>query len=122
MSEVIDIDALMPPSVTIKFGGEEVSVSPPSLAALMRIAELGQLLQNASDYTDAELEAGEAKLAVALVKCIPQLEGKELSTPQKLKLVQIISDMSTPPDAQELAKRGITGDTDPKDRSGSSTK
>lgn len=111
MSDVLDLDALIPPSVTIKFGGNEIEVKPPQVGDVLKLGYLGQKLQDAGSLPDAEIDKLVGDLTGQVNKCIPELAGKPLSTSQLLKLVQIISDMSVPPDAAELKKRGITTDS-----------
>lgn len=112
-SEVLDLDALVPPSVTIKFGGQEIEVKPPKTNEVFRLGFLGQKLSNAQDLNDAELEKIVTDINSLIAKCIPELTGKDLNTTQLLRLVQIISDMATPPDVTQLKDKGVTP-TDPK--------
>lgn len=117
MSEVLDLDALIPDSVTIKFGGEEIEVLPPKTADVLKLGFLGQKMQDLGDMPDDQVETVLANLTEHVRKCIPQLAGKELNTAQLLKLVEIISAMAVPPDAKELEARGITSDTPKKTES-----
>lgn len=115
-SEVLDLDALVPQTAKIKFGGNEVEVQPPKTADLLKLGSLGQKVQGIGDMPDAQVEKIIADLTALIQKIIPELAGTELNTQQILGLVKLISDMATPPDAKELEKRGITpaGATDPK--------
>lgn len=111
MSDVLDLDALVPPQVTIKFGGEEIQVNPPSTIDLLRLGHLGQKLQDAEKLNEEELASAVEGLVKQVQKCIPQLQDKSLNTIQLLKLVEILSAMAVPADAVELQKRGITTDS-----------
>lgn len=122
MTEILDLDALVPDSVMIKFGGEEIEVLPPKAVDVFKLGFLGQKMQDAGDMADGEMETTLANLTEHVRKCIPQLAGKELSTAQLLKLVEIISGMAVPPDTKELESRGITPDAPKKTGSDSSTK
>ena len=116
MSDTLDLDALVPQTAKIKFGDKEVEVQPPKTADLLRLGGLGQKITNLSDLKDSEVERLIADLTELVQKIIPELAGHNLNTQQLLALVKLISDMATPPDAKELAKRGITpvGKSDPK--------
>lgn len=108
MSEIIDLDALIPQSVVIKFGDQNIEVKPPSIGEVLKLGSLGQKLEKADTLPDGELEILLTDLVSHIEKCIPELAGKQLNTAQILKLVGIISQMSVPPDVQELDKKGIT--------------
>jgi hypothetical protein len=107
---IIDLDALVPPKVTIKLGGEVMEVEPPKVGDIMRLGNLGKRLSESEELSDEEVEAVVNGLTAQVQKCIPQLAGKEFTTSQLLKLVQIISEQATPPDTKELDKRGISAD------------
>lgn len=108
MSDIIDLDALVPQDVVVKFGGEEISIQPPKTADVLKLGYLGQKLQEGSSLTDAELDKLILELTTKIKNCVPQLADKDLNTAQLLKLVDIISTMAMPPDTKELAKRGIS--------------
>lgn len=108
MPQSIDLDALAPESVTIHINNQDIVVKPPSTLVLFRIGGLGQKMQNIEKLTDDEVNQLESDLKKQIINCIPELENIELSTPQLLKLVAIISEMGTPAEAKELQERGIT--------------
>lgn len=114
MSDVMDLDALMPDQVTIKFGGENIKINPPKTAAVLRLGFLGQKLQTGEDLSEGDLTQIVDQLTEQVVKCVPELADKELNTAQLLKLVSIISEMAIPPETRELEARGITPDTSKK--------
>ena len=111
MSDVIDLDALAPPAVTIHFGGVDISVNAPSTATVIKLGSLGQKLQNSNELSDDEIDTTVEQLANLVTATIPELQGKSLSTAQQLKLVEILSQMAMPPDSQELKERGIEVDS-----------
>jgi hypothetical protein len=116
MSDVLDLDALAPPTATVRFQEKDITVQPPKTSDLLRLGALGQKLQTADEATDEELDAAIADLTNLIQKMIPELSGVELHTQQLLGLVGLISKMATPPEQKELDKAGITsnGSTDPK--------
>jgi len=111
---VIDLDALIPEPATVKFGGQEIKVNPPKTADVLKLGFLGQKLQAPEDLSDEALDKLLNDLTGQVKKCIPELASAELNTAQLLKLVELISKMAMPPDAQELEDRGITVDTQKK--------
>lgn len=111
MSETIDLDALVPPSVTIKFSGETIEVKPPKTGDVLRLGTLGQQLGKADELTPDELEKAVQDVTNLIYTVVPELAQKPLNTAQLLALVKIISDMSIPPDSKELSDRGITVDS-----------
>lgn len=118
-SEILDLDALVPQTAKIKFGGKEVEVQPPKTADLLKLGSLGQKVQNIADLPDEQVEQLIDDLTKLIQRIIPELAGTDLNTQQILGLVQLISDMATPPETKELDKRGITpagGNNDPKDQ------
>lgn len=115
-TEILDLDALVPQTAKIKFGGQEVEVKPPKTADLLKLGSLGQKVQNIADLPDAQVDQIIADLTKLIQKIIPELGETELNTQQILGLVGLISKMATPPENAELEKRGITpaGADDPK--------
>lgn len=111
MSDVLDLDALVPVSASIKFDGQVVEVKPPKTGDVLRLGFLGQQMEKAGELNDVELEKLIADLTAQVVKVVPELASKELNMAQLLKLAQLIGEMAMPPDAKELEKRGIKTDS-----------
>lgn len=119
MSDVLDLDALVPQPAVIRFGGNEIQVAPPKTADLLQLGALGQKLQNVDKLTDEQTEKLVGDLEQLVVRMVPQLANQTLNTSQLLGVVKLISEMSIPPDAKELERQGITpsgGKSDPKDQ------
>lgn len=108
MSDIVDLDVLIPQEVIIRFGGEEITVPPPKTVQVLKIGLLGQKLQDADKLSNEELEKAISDLSDQVMECVPGLSGKDLNMAQLLKLVEIISNMAIPPDSKELDKRGIS--------------
>lgn len=111
MSETLDLDALMPESVTIKYDGQDITLVPPRTRDLLKLGIIGKQLAEPDKLSDAELDELEQRLTNQIGECIPELKGKPLSSTQLLFLMQKIAEMGTPPDSAELKKRGITVDS-----------
>lgn len=111
MSDLLDLDALLPKSATIKFEGETITVEPPKTADVLRLGYLGEKIKDAGANPEAaNLDGMIEDLTNQIGKCIPQLQGKSLAMGQLLALSQLIAEMAMPPDSKELKKRGITVD------------
>jgi len=114
-SKILDLDALIPDSVSIKFGGETILVQPPKTADVLRLGFLGQKIETAGELADPELEKLVVDLTGQITKIVPELQSKELNIAQLLKLVAMVNDMTIPPDTKELEARGIkVGDSSKK--------
>lgn len=120
MSDVIDLDALIPRSARVKFGDQEITVNPPRVATILRIADFWQTTRLAAAIPEKDLEKALDDLKTEIYKCVPELEGQDLSYPQITTLVEMLTKMSLPPETKELKERNITigGDEegDPKDQ------
>lgn len=116
MSTVLDLDALVPQGRKIKFGGEEIEVQPPRTQHVLRLGFLGQKMGDMSQLPENELDELVSDLEKEIKKCIPQLEGKDLTAAQLMQLLNLIVEMGMPTDAAELKKKGITVDTPKKDQ------
>lgn len=111
MSDVVDLDALVPIPVTVKFNEQLIEISPPKTGDIMRLGVLGQKMETISVLSEDETTSLINDLTLLVQKIVPQLAGKDFTTAQLLKLVEIISTMAMPPDTKELQERGITSDT-----------
>lgn len=111
MSDIVDLDALLPEAVIVKFDGQEIQIPPPTTADVIRLGSLAGKLENADKLNASELETIISSITTQIYKCVPALDGKPFASAQLLKLVSIISQMAVPKESQELAARGITSDT-----------
>lgn len=117
MGEVIDLDALVPPSATLKWRGGEITFNPPLVEDMLRIGQAASKIKDAHKLSADELGERLQALRELFYKHIPELKGEMLTMNQLLVLVTVVQDMATPPDVKELEARGITvggDDDDPK--------
>lgn len=123
MTEVIDLDALAPEPVVIKLNGKEFTIKPPSVEDIMRLSATASKLEKADTMDQQELEALIGKLIELLKTVAPDIADEKYTTIQLIKLVNIITEMATPPDIKELEKKGIKvgADSGPKDQPDSPT-
>lgn len=110
-STILDLDALVPQPRYVKLGEQKIEIKPPKTADILKIGALGQKLEKSAELGDGELERTLDQLTAQVKVCVPELKDVELNTAQLLKLVELISEMAMPPDAEELKKRGIEADT-----------
>jgi hypothetical protein len=108
MTKTVDLDALLPESTTIKFGGQEIEVKPPKTGQVLRLGKLGERIQDVEKLSSEEVDKLVTDITSLISEIIPELTGKDLSTAQLLTLIQIIGNMSIPPDAKELKEKGIS--------------
>lgn len=111
MSEVLDLDALIPKELTVKLNGNEVKVKPPLTGDLLTLGNLSQAMDDISNDTPEQVDAKVASLTQHLTKMIPELSTTTLGLTQLQGLVAAFSAMAMPPNMKELAKKGIKTDT-----------
>lgn len=116
MGEVVDLDALVPPSATLKWHDKEITFAPPLVEDMLRIGQAASKLKDAHKLEADALAKALQDLRQLFYKHIPELDGEKLTMNQLLVLVHVVQDMATPPDVKELDARGITvgGDDDSK--------
>lgn len=105
-TDTFDLDALAPKPVTVHIGGRDISVQPPKTAVMLRMSRL-KGLQDADKLPPEQLDQLAKDLEDIIVAVIPELEGATLSFGQQMKLLEIISEMATPPDVKALKAEGI---------------
>lgn len=93
MAEIIDLNALVPESVTVKISDKEIQIKPPKTAQMFKLGALGQKMQGASDLQPEQLEVLVSDMNDLVVEIAPELDGIELGSAQLLKLIEIISGM-----------------------------
>lgn len=121
--EVIDLDALTPPKAILKFNGQEIPVHPPKVGQALKLATAAQhmadLRGSKKGVDPSKIDAALTEIKLIIDELVPELKDHELTMEQLLIVTKAISNMIVPPDAKELAKKGITiggGDADPKDQ------
>lgn len=105
--EVLNLDSLVPQPRTVKFGDDTFDVAPPKTADVLRLGALGQKFTKSDALDSGDLDKLVTDLTAQIVKCVPQLEGKDLNTAQLMAIMQLITEMAMPADAAELKARGI---------------
>lgn len=111
-SNILDLDALVPAKARVKIGGNEVEVNPPTTSQMLRLAGLGNKLQDMTTLPPEEVDTLIGDLTGLLKEIIPELGDMTLNIRQLLGVTELIGDMVMPPDTKELQKRGITPNTD----------
>ena len=108
---IVDLDALMPQAVTIKFDGDTITVKPPKTSDVLRLGVYAEALGNIEDMSTEEITMAINRLNEQIGACIPELTGVNLNMAQMLKVVQIINDMAMPTDVKEMHEKGVSVDT-----------
>ena len=85
-AQIVDLDALAPRPVTVKFNDTEIQIHPPKVADFLRLGYLGQKLEGASDLTDEQLGSLITDMTALIGKMVPELSGEQLNSAQLLKL------------------------------------
>jgi hypothetical protein len=90
MSDVLDLDALMPEPKTIILGGNKIKVQPPKLKTVFALQKTFIMLQ------DGKPDAGE-KIVEALSAIVPDIKNDnvDLTVEQLQALIQFVSEMAT---------------------------
>lgn len=117
MGEVIDLDALVPANAILLWKGKQIPFEAPEVEDILVIGNLATQAEVIQDIKSEEAKKVIAEMQAVFWRLIPELNEEPLSLRQLLALVRAVSDMVVPPDAKELAARGITlgGDDKKKD-------
>src|SRR5437899_1547817 len=108
MSEdIVDLDALVPPMVRVKFGDGVIEVPSPKTGEILVMASLFRNAR-ADDLTLEETNVRVDALTQHLYKMVPALEGKPLNIAQLIKLVDILDNMALPPERRYPEQKRIT--------------
>lgn len=110
MNEIVDLDDLVPPSVTIKLDGVDIEIPPPTTVNLLQLAAYSQAMaaEKIDKLSEAELAAAVDQLTQQIYKMVPAINGKPLNLSQLQKLVEILTRMGMPKEAEELEAKGIS--------------
>lgn len=117
MPDIIDLDALAPPSAILRFNGQEITVKPPKLGDALKLAAAAEKMvgPKGKKREPAQMQEALDEIKTHIDTMIPEFAGQDLTMDQLLAVTKAISNMIVPPDAKELKERGITVDTaDPK--------
>ena len=107
-SEVlIDLDALAPPKVRLKFNGQEIDVTPPSLPDYAKIIDLSQAMR-AGQKSSTSVVATYEKMGVLVKELVPELKDENLNFAQISSLFKLLSEIGAPTD-QAIAKLKAQG-------------
>lgn len=109
MSEVVDLDALMPQPVQVKFDNQVIDVPPPATGDILRMASLFRKVRE-DDLSQTEQDQRVVALTQHIYRMIPVINDKPLTFSQIIALVNILDDMALPPDTKAAAKNRITTD------------
>lgn len=119
MSEV-NIDALAPENITIKYSGQSITISQPSTVDILKLGKYQTKLANFEDLEDSEIESYTKIVTDILQRLIPELAGRQLTLQTLLRIPSLIIDATTPK-GEDDDKPKVEATTDPKDQKQSKT-
>lgn len=118
MPEVLDLDALVPAKVNIKFDNQTIEVKSPSLEQFAKMMQFSQMIEKAQgDNSPEELVKVFEQVKQFIYTFIPELTGKDLNPSQITAIFKLLADMGSPSDEMQskLEQQGIEVKTaDPK--------
>lgn len=93
MSQIIDLDQLVPESRYVKIGDREVEIKPPKTVQMFKLGGLGQKMENANKLSPEEMETLVVEMDALIKEIAPELVGIELHASQVFKLIELIGSM-----------------------------
>ena len=111
----VDLDAIAPQVKKIKFGGQVITVNPPTTRQLLALVLLGQRnkekYNNPEKFTLDDLDADLKAMKEEISNVIPELKDAVLSVSQIQALSELVIEGAMPGQLKELKKRGIQIDS-----------
>lgn len=114
MDKIIDLDSLMPQTITVRMGGVEHKVNPPTVAQILVLVQLNSDLMDADSTNYEEKKAASDKVQAHLRTMIEGLPEGDLGAFQHRRLIEILLELSRPEEMQALTDKGITVDNSKK--------
>ena len=113
--EKLDLDALAPSKAEVTLDGKVMIIEPATTGQIMRISKVTAKMKSIeTGVVPEDIDERLVELKEIMVEFIPALADHNLSLGQMMALVTLVMNMSMPKDTQELEKRNIKPDTDPK--------
>jgi hypothetical protein len=107
--DILDLDALMPKTVKIRFNGSEVEVKQPKVNVFFKLATLSdKILQAYKDNNADDVDKFTTETESIIKDCIPELAETNLNADQIGGLAGFLMNVCMPSQAKQLAKHGIT--------------
>lgn len=107
--DILDLDALMPKAVKIRFNGAEVEVKQPKVNVFFKLATLSdKILQAYKDEKPDDVDSYTTETESVIKECIPELAEVNLNADQIGGLAGFLMNVCMPSQAKQLAKHGIT--------------
>lgn len=114
MSEVIDLDSIMPVPCTVRLGGKDIVINPPTVAQILVLVRLNSAFMEVDDSDYQAMQEASAKVQNHLRLLIPGLPDGEFNAFTQRKLIEALLDLSKPEDIKVLEDKGITVDSSKK--------
>lgn len=109
----LDLDVLTTEYKTIRFNGEAIKVKKPDIKEFIQLYKLGKKMKKVLDAADGkEVSEDQAadmfeELRTKVDEMIPEFRGQNLSVEMLFAIVEVLSQLATPPSAQFLQKAGV---------------
>lgn len=114
MSEIIDLDSVMPQPQLLRLGGKDVYINPPTVAQILVLVRLNSDFMD-SDHSNYEaMKAASLKLQNHLRILVPGLPEGELDAFTQRRLIEILFQLAKPEEMSTLEQKGITVDNSKK--------
>lgn len=103
----LDLDALAPPKVQLKFGGKTVNIEAPDLPDYAKIIALSEKMKTGKEDF-ATLTVIYEEMATLIKSLIPELKETKLNFAQISSLFKLLSEIGAPSD-KAIAKLKAQG-------------
>lgn len=111
----LSVDDLKPKPFKVNIKGVELTSKPVRLSHAMRIARVGNVLENAQEATTEQIKQAQAEIDEVFAELIPELEGKELDMSVTIDLIKALMETVEPSENKELKENNVeVGNTNPK--------
>ena len=104
---ILDLDALAPPKVQLKFGGKTVNIEAPDLPDYAKIIALSEKMKTGKEDF-ATLTVIYEEMATLIKSLIPELKETKLNFAQISSLFKLLSEIGAPSD-KAIAKLKAQG-------------
>lgn len=95
MSEILDLDALLPEPKKVKLSGKILDVYPPTVRQLLRLQRIGQSISDQS-LSGEEAEKGMMEALSTIIPALKDDDTIDINLDQMLALIDFLQKSSVP--------------------------
>lgn len=114
MSEILDLDSIMPQPMTIRLGGKEIVINPPTVAQILVLVRLNSDFMDTDDSNIDAMNEASKKLQDHLRILIPGLPEGDMQAFVQRKLAEQLFELAKPEEMEALDEKGISVDNSKK--------